>query len=278
MRFAKAHGLGNDFVLVEDGDVPEDFSPWARRLCDRHRGVGADGVLRFRLDAPEVHMRLINADGGEVELSGNGVRCLAAYVHHKGWLPERHTVQTPSGPRPVVVRRSAEARSRFRVETDLGVPLLRSDQIPCALDPSRRPVVDHELLVAGERVLVTAVSMGNPHCSVFSDAVADDALVTRLGPALETHPFFPRRTNVEFVSVASRSELRVRFWERGVGPTQASGTGSAGAFVAAVLKGLVERRVRVVCDGGTLEMDWPDGGGVRQTGDVEILFEGDWLH
>jgi diaminopimelate epimerase len=275
VRFAKAHGLGNDFVLVEDRDVPADFSPWARRLCDRHRGVGADGVLRFRLDGPDVQMRLINADGGEVELSGNGVRCLAAYVHYKGWLPERHTVRTPSGPRPVIVERTGEAR--FRIETELGAPLLRSDQIPCALDPPRGPVLDHALDVAGERVLVTAVSMGNPHCSVFTDAVADDALVGRLGPALETHAFFPKRTNVELVTVVSPSELRVRFWERGVGPTQASGTGSAGAFVAAVLKGLVERRVRVVCDGGTLEMEWPEGGGVGQTGDVEVLFEGDWL-
>jgi diaminopimelate epimerase len=276
MRFAKAHGLGNDFLLVEDGDVPQDFAPWARRLCDRHRGVGADGVLRFRVDGSEVQMRLMNADGGEVELSGNGVRCLAAYVHHKGWLPARHTVRTPSGPRPVIVRRIGAAS--FRIETELGAPLLRSDQIPCALDPPREPVVDHPLDVGGERVLVTAVSMGNPHCSVFTDAVADDALVGRLGPALERHPFFPKRTNVEFVSVTSPVELRVRFWERGVGPTQASGTGSAGAFVAAVLKGLVERRVRVACDGGVLDVEWPEGGGIRQTGDVEVLFEGDWLH
>ena len=275
MRIAKAHGLGNDFLLVEDRDVPADFGPWARRLCDRHKGVGADGVLRYRLEPPDVHMRLINADGGEVELSGNGVRCLAAYTRFKGWLPERHTVRTPSGPRPVSVTRLAEAR--FRVETELGAPLLRSDEIPCALQPPRGPVVDHPLDVLGERVLVTAVSMGTPHCSVFTQVVADDALLLRLGPALERHPFFPKRTNVEFVSVTSRSELRVRFWERGVGPTQASGTGSAGAFVASVLKGLAERRVVVVCDGGRLEMEWPEGGGVRQTGEVEILIEGDWL-
>lgn len=275
MRFAKAHGLGNDFVLVEDKDVPERFSAWARRLCDRHTGVGADGVLRFRVEPPLVRMRLINADGGEVELSGNGVRCLAAYVHHRGWLPERHSVHTPSGPRSVIVERTGPAR--FRIETDLGAPLLRSDQIPCALDPPAGPVVDHPLVAGGEGVLVTATSMGNPHCAVFLGAVPDDALVARLGAALETHPFFPKRTNVEFVTVVSRLELRVRFWERGVGPTRASGTGSAGAFVAAVLKGLVERRVRAVCDGGTLAMEWPNGGNVRQTGDVEILFEGEWL-
>jgi diaminopimelate epimerase len=275
VRLAKAHGLGNDFLLVEDRDVPAEFGAWARRLCDRHKGVGADGVLRYRVAGDGVHMRLINADGGEVELSGNGVRCLAGYAHHKGWLPERHTVWTPAGPRPVVVRR--DSPSRYTIETGLGPPLLRSDQIPCALDPVAEPVIDHPLEAAGERVRVTATSMGNPHCAVFLGAVAADALVARLGPALETHPFFPKKTNVEFVTVVSRDELRVRFWERGVGPTQSSGTGSASAFVAAVIKGLVDRRARAMCDGGTLAIEWPEGGEVRQTGEVEILFEGDWL-
>jgi diaminopimelate epimerase len=275
VRFAKAHGLGNDFVLVDDRDVPADFSAWARRLCDRHRGVGADGVLRYTVADGGVRMRLINADGGEVELSGNGVRCLAAYVHHKGWLPAAHVVATPAGPRPVVVHR--EGGASFRVETDLGAPLLRSDQVPCALDPPQGPVLDHPLEAAGQRVLVSAISMGNPHCSLFLERAADDALVALLGPALERHPFFPRRTNVEFVTPLSRSELRVRFWERGVGPTAASGTGSAGAFVAAFLKGLVERRARVVCDGGALELEWPEGGSVLQVGPVEVVFEGEWL-
>lgn len=275
MRFAKAHGLGNDFLLVDDREVPEDFSAWVRRLCDRHRGAGADGVLRYTLADGGIRMRLINADGGEVELSGNGVRCLAAYAHHKGWLPERHVVATPSGPRPVVVSR--EVAARYRVVTDLGAPLLRSDDVPCALDPPRGPLLDHPLEIAGERVLISAVSMGNPHCSVFLDRPADDALVARLGPALERHPFFPKRTNVEFATVVSREELRVRFWERGVGPTQASGTGSAAAFVAAVLKGLLDRRARVLCDGGVLELEWPEAGPVWQTGEVEVLFEGEWL-
>ena len=275
MRFAKAHGLGNDFLIVADADVPADFGPWARSLCDRHCGIGADGVLRYSVEAPDVRMRLINADGGEVELSGNGVRCLAAYVHGRSWVPASHTVFTPSGPRPVVVHR--EGRSRFRVETDLGVPLLRSDLIPAALEPARGPVVDHPLEVDGETVLVTLTSMGNPHCSVFFDAPVSDAVLSRLGPLLETHALFPKRINVEFVNVVSRSELRVRFWERGVGYTRASGTGSAGAFVAARLKALCEKRVRVVCDGGILECDWPDGGSVRQTGPVEVVCEGEWL-
>jgi diaminopimelate epimerase len=220
-------------------------------------------------------MRLVNADGGEVELSGNGVRCLAAYACRRSLAPPRHTVFTPAGPRPVDVQ--AVGPTRYRVETGLGPAILRSDRIPMALAEVREPVVDEPLPVDGETVRVTATSLGNPHCAVFLEEVADDALVARLGPALERHEAFPARTNVEFVTVRSRGEIRVRFWERGVGPTLASGTGAASAFVAAVLKGLVDRRVTAVCDGGSLDVSWPEGGDVRQTGEVEVLFEGEWL-
>jgi diaminopimelate epimerase len=276
VRFTKAHGLGNDFLLVAAADAPAEPSAWARRLCDRHRGVGADGVVLFRVEPPErVHMRLINADGGEAEISGNGLRCLAGHVVRMGWLPARHVVQPPPGPRPVEVQRLSEAR--FRVRTELGAPILRSDLVPVSLAPPREPVLRHALEAAGERVEVTATSMGNPHCALFYDAPVDDATLARLGPALERHPFFPNRTNVEFVTPLSRGELRVRFWERGVGYTSASGTGAASAAVAAMLNGHADRRVRVVCDGGALEVEWPEGGGVRQTGEVEVLFDGDWL-
>jgi diaminopimelate epimerase len=192
-----------------------------------------------------------------------------------GARPARHVVHTGAGPRPVQV--AAIGEGRYRITTDLGEAILESALIPVALDPPSARVVDHPLVVGGETVRVTATSLGNPHCAVFLDAPADDALLRRLGPLLEHHPFFPRRTNVEFVSVPSRSELRVRFWERGVGYTRASGTGSASAAVAAIVKGVVDRRLQVVCDGGTLDVEWPEGGHVRQVGDVEIVFEGDWL-
>jgi diaminopimelate epimerase len=155
--------------------------------------------------------------------------------------------------------------------------VLDSARIPVALERPAARVLDHPLAVAGLSVRVTATSLGNPHCAVFVDAPADDELLRRLGPLLETHPAFPNRTNVEFVHVASPSQLRVRFWERGVGQTQASGTGAASAAVAAVLTGRAGRRVQVVCDGGTLEVEWPEGGHVHQTGEVELLYEGEWL-
>jgi diaminopimelate epimerase len=277
VSFAKAHGLGNDFILVDERHCPPEAPPWARRLCDRHLGVGGDGVLVYGLktDAGAVRMRLINADGTDAEISGNGLRCLAAYAVRKGWMPPRHVVETAAGPRDVEVEILAE--SRFRVATDLGPPILESRAIPVNLQPPAARVVDHSLEAAGGPVTVTATSLGNPHCAVFLEAVADDALIGALGPALESHPFFPRKTNVEFVTATARDALRVRFWERGVGPTRASGTGAASAAVAAIVKGLTVRRVQVECDGGILEVEWPEGGTVRQVGEVEVLFAGEWL-
>jgi len=275
VRFAKAHGLGNDFILVEEGLAPADVGPWARRLCDRHLGIGGDGVV-LHAPAPDgVRMRLVNADGGEAEISGNGLRCLAAWAVRTGAAAPRHVVHTAAGPRRVEV--TPLAGSRSRVATDLGPPVLGSADVPVALDPPREPVLDEPLLAAGRTVRVTATSMGNPHCAVFLSAPPDDRLVAELGPSLENHPFFPRRTNVELITVLDRSRIRVRFWERGVGPTSASGTGAASAAVASILHGLVDRRVEVVCDGGVLEVEWPEGGPVRQTGEVEVLFEGEWL-
>jgi diaminopimelate epimerase len=276
VRFTKAHGLGNDFILVEAGDAPLDPGSWARRLCDRHEGIGGDGVLLYEQAPDGVRMRLINADGGEAEISGNGVRCLAAFALRQGWAEPGHLVHTAAGARAVEVV-PLLGRTRFRVSTDLGAPRLGSEEIPVALDPPRAAVIAHPLEVGGRTVKVTAVSFGNPHCAVIGEEPVDDATIAVLGPALEAHPFFPRRTNVEFVSVTRRDEVRARFWERGVGSTRASGTGAASAAVAAMLLGRADRRVRVRCDGGALDVEWPEGGSVIQVGEVEIVFEGDWL-
>jgi diaminopimelate epimerase len=278
MRFAKAHGLANDFILVAQADaLPEAAWPsWVPKLCDRHTGIGGDGVA-FYGAAPDggVRMRLINADGGEAEISGNGLRCLAAYAFLRGLAPARHVVHTLAGAKTVDI--SAAGASRYSIRTDLGEPILASHLIPTALDPPAPRVLGHRLEAAGRTVEIVSTSMGNPHCAIFSEAVADDGTVRALGSVLERHSFFPNRTNVEFVTVLSRSRIRVRFWERGVGPTAASGTGAASAAVASILSGRTDRGVQVVCDGGSLAVDWPEGGRVLQTGEAEIVFEGEWL-
>ena len=275
MHFAKAHGIGNDFILVAEDEAPPAVAAWAQRLCDRHEGIGGDGVIVYGLASDGVRMRLLNADGSDGEVSGNGVRCLAAFAAGRRGLSAQHVVHTPVGPRPVGV--SELGPGRYRVRTGLGPAILESDKIPVALTPAQPRVVDHPLDAAGRPVRVTATSLGNPHCAVFLDAPADDDLLRTLGPALERHPFFPRRTNVEFVAVEAPDRIRVRFWERGVGYTRASGTGAASAVVASVLNGRTARHVTVVCDGGELAVDWPEGGEVRQTGDVELVFEGRWI-
>ena len=275
MKFAKAHGLGNDFILVAASEEPEDPSAWAVRLCDRHRGIGGDGVVLHAPTPDGVSFRLINADGLPGEISGNGLRCLAALAVRNGWARPRHLVSTVVGPKAVEVAKVAG--SRYSILTDLGAPALGSRDVPVALEPPVATVIDHLLDVSGRKVLVTATSMGNPHCALFLEQEADDALLRELGPLLERHPFFPKRTNVEFVTVRGPGEIRVRFWERGVGYTMASGTGSASAAVASIITGRTGRKLKAVCDGGTLEIDWPEGGNLRQTGEAEILYEGDWL-
>ncbi len=275
MKLAKAHGLGNDFLLVGGAEAPAPAVSWITRVCDRHVGVGADGLILYRVEGDTVRMRLFNADGGEAEISGNGLRCLASYVVSKGWVAPRHRVETAAGPRQVEVR--SLGPGRFRVDTDLGTPILNSQAIPIDIDPPAERVVDLPLEVLGRQLRITVTSLGNPHCAVFVEAPPDDASLTELGRALEHHRVFPRRTNVELVVVLSDRRLRVRFWERGVGLTQASGTGAASAAVAAMLSGRVSRSVVVDCDGGSLEVSWPEGGRVSQVGETELVLEGHWL-
>ncbi len=276
MRFTKAHGIGNDFILVSEPDVPAEWAAWAIRLCDRNKGIGGDGILIVGVDPAQgvARMKLLNPDGSHGEISGNGVRCVAAYAFSQGLLPAVHTVVPPPGPRPVRVEQTGP--HRFRVDTNLGVPGLSAVSVPVAFG-NLDLVVDHELDVDGEVVRVTCCSMGNPHAAIFVAEADAEATMRRLGPKVENHPLFPNRTNVEFVTVMSPNELRVRFWERGVGVTQASGTGSASALVASVLNGRTAREVTVHCAGGDLWESWAEDGPLLQRGDVEIVFEGKWF-
>ena len=280
MRFAKVHGLGNDFLFAAPGGGPSpaEAMALARRLCDRHTGVGADGLILLSLDKNEpgaAGFRIFNADGSEAEISGNGLRCAAAYLAWSGAVKSPKVLfRTAAGERHSEILSSRG--SLFEVRIELGTPRLAARDIPFddGRDPAR--ILDYPLAAAGRTFPVTCVSMGNPHCSLFFDALPPREEWPVIGAAIESHPFFPRRTNVEFVRVLGRDAIEVLFWERGVGETLASGTGSAGAAVAAMLKGLVDRAVTVLTAIGSLKVEWPEGGAVFQTGPAEVVFSGDY--
>jgi diaminopimelate epimerase len=280
MRFAKVHGLGNDFLLAvpEAGLAPAAAGDLARGICERHTGVGADGLILLRVEkaeSAEAGFRVFNADGSEAELSGNGLRCAAAYLAWCGVVKSRRVLfHTAAGDRPSEVLSSQG--TRYEVRIGLGVPRRAAQDIPFDDGQGLESVTDYPLFVVKKTYPVTCVSLGNPHCSLFFDDIPPRGEWRTIGAGIETHPFFPKRTNVEFIRVLDRKEIEVRFWERGVGETLASGTGSAAAAAAAMIKGLVDRTVTVRTALGALKVEWPEGGELFQTGPVEVVFTGDY--
>jgi diaminopimelate epimerase len=281
MRFAKLHALGNDFVVVERGEAGEeaDLGRLAATISERHFGAGADGVVFVDRGSDDADWtsRIFNADGSEAEVSGNGTRCLAAYLDAIGKWPARASevrIGTAAGVK--LVRRVPGEGATPRYEMAMGAPRFASADVPMSLDPPRERVVGYPLDVEGARYDVTALSIGNPHCSLF---VADlDAIdFRRIGASIERHPLFPERVNVEFVRVEAPERLRVLFWERGVGETLSSGTGASAAAVAAIANGLAARRVVVETPAGALEVAWrAEDGLVTLTGPAELVYTATW--
>jgi diaminopimelate epimerase len=272
VRFAKMHGAGNDFVVVDclDGAPVSDWAAFARRALHRRLGIGGDQLLLV-LPSREADffMGIRNADGSTAEMCANGIRAFAKFVRDRGrTIRDEIRVETLAG---IVTPRWLGGD---RVEVRMTVPVLAPEKIPTTLRGAP-PLLDVPLDVDGELLRVCAVSMGNPHCIVF---VADPerAAVERLGPKLENHPAFPERVNVEFVAVRSRRELEQRTWERGSGETLACGSGACAAAVAAILSGRSEREVRVRLRGGELEIRWPDPEApVFMTGPAAHVFDGE---
>ena len=278
LAFTKWQGCGNDFVLMDARETfPNDPAGLSQRICDRHYGVGADGLI-FVLPSSraDLCMRIFNADGSEAEMCGNGIRCFARLAYETGMTTkEKFTVETGAGillPRIVL-----ENGCVTGVEVDMGTPTLAAEKIPVAGFGSER-VVDQEIEVLGGTYKVTCVSMGNPHCVVFvDDAEAVD--MERLGPAFERHAWFPKRTNVEFVQAMSDGSLRMRVWERGAAVTLACGTGACASLVAASLTGRLKqtstkRSAVVQLDGGRLFIDWAEDDHIYMTGPAESVFTG----
>ncbi|MCL6502567.1 MAG: diaminopimelate epimerase [Pirellulales bacterium] len=275
MRFTKMHGAGNDYVYVDCFTQPEPPDPaaLARRVSDRHYGIGGDGLILILPSArADARMRMFNADGSESEMCGNGIRCVAKYVFDHG-LCRKNELAIETGAGVLTLGLHLRGGKVDRVRVDMGRPVLEARRIPTTLPGS--PVVRVPLEVGGRTLEVTCVSMGNPHCVVFVEEPSDD-LVLGLGPLVEQDEHFPRRVNVEFVKVLRPDEVRMRVWERGSGETLACGTGASAACVAGVLTGLTGRRVLAHLPGGDLELEWTEDDHVYMTGPAVEVFSGEW--
>jgi len=271
LPFTKMHGLGNDFVVLDGLSHPlPEIAPHARRLCDRRFGIGCDQllvVLPASDPTCDLRMQIFNADGSEVEMCGNGIRCFARYCFDRG-LTDKEEMRVETGAGVIIPRLEGT-----QVRVDMGVPRLAGPEIPTTSDEP--VVIAHPLEVAGEVRRFTCVSMGNPHAVCFVERVSEVALA-RLGPAAERHPFFPQRANVEFVEVVAPDEVTVRVWERGAGETLACGTGASAVCVAGVLEGRAEREVTVHLPGGDLHLAWSEGDDhVYMTGPTAEVFTGE---
>jgi diaminopimelate epimerase len=270
MRFVKSQGAGNDFVMIEDlADEITLNAAFVAAVCDRHFGVGADGLIRVvRSERADLFMDYYNADGEVAEMCGNGVRCLAKYAADRGIVTgDTLSVDTRGGIKHLTLFRDEDGRVA-RVRVDMGAPIRDRALIPMSGegDPLHQPIAIDDITFDA-----ACVSMGNPHAVLFIDDL--DTAPFHLGPHIETHPLFPAKTNVEFVEVRSTSEVRMRVWERGVGETMACGTGACAVAVATHARGLTGRTVAVHLPGGTLDIEVTDDT-VFMTGPAEESFEG----
>jgi len=260
LTFVKAHAYGNDFLYVERATtVDQDLAALARELCDRHTGIGADGLILYSRTADGATMTLFNADGGKAEVSGNGVRGLAALLlRDVDAVDAEAVISTEAGARRFARTARSATRQTFRGEMGTPAGIRRTS-----------------ILAAGETLAAVTLSMGNPQCVILGP-LPEDERFQRVGAALEHHLMFPEGTNVEFVDVEAPDRLRIRIWERGCGPTLSSGTGSCASLVAAASFGSALRSADVVAPGGIQRVDWL-ADGVYLTGWAELVAEGRWL-
>ncbi len=270
--FVKSHALGNDYIIVDPSALSFPLSARAIQLiCDRHLGVGSDGILVVTASSKaDFGLRIFNPDGSEAEKSGNGLRIFARYLHdHRLTAQPRFTVETPGGIAGVELHLRDGTVDRITVE--MGIATFRSDRIPVAGPP--REVVDEPVEVDGQRLVVTAVSVGNPHCVVFVPDLSRVDL-RRWGPQLERHPMFPNRTNVQFAQVQARDRVAALIWERGAGETLASGSSACAVAAAAVRKALTDRKLTVSMQGGELQISVAADWSIRMTGPAVEVYSG----
>ncbi len=276
MKFTKMHGAGNDYVYVncfsEKIDNPAEI---AIKISNRNFGIGSDGlILILPSDKADVRMRMFNSDGSESEMCGNGIRCVAKYAFDHGIVAKKEiSAETGAGILTLQLFTGSDSKVD-RVRVNMGKPRLTKTEIPMLGEPAEARTINQPLNILHTVFNITTVSMGNPHCVIFLDDV-ENFQVEKYGSLIENHDIFPRRTNVEFVQILSRSEVRQRTWERGAGETLACGTGASAVCVAGVLNGLTEKRILNHLSGGDLELEWADDGNLYMTGPAVEVFSGE---
>ncbi len=275
ITFTKMQGAGNDYVYISafENEIPQSDKPeLARRVSDRHFGIGSDGLIFINpSEKADFEMEMYNADGSRSEMCGNGIRCVARYVHDHG-LTQKTAFTVESGGALHDLELHMRDGKVDAVTVDMGAPILETEKIPVLLQPS--PAVSVPLKVGGKTYEVTCVSMGNPHCVVFTDDV-EQLPLEKLGPLFEHHPAFPKRINTEFVQLLGSDTVRMRVWERGAGETMACGTGCCATAAACVLNGLTGPEVKVIVNGGEIFIRWDrDRDVIYMTGPAEEVFSG----
>ncbi len=282
MNFTKMQGAGNDFIMVETSDAGRDWSQLAVAMCGRHFGVGGDGLLLVMpSNIADFRMRTFNADGSEAEACGNGLRCLVKYVVDKGLVDTSArgiTVETLGGVRGARLHRTGGKLAEIQVS--MGKPKFTAQEIPVEVGSGESRaldiILDYPVIIDGEELILSFVSMGNPHAVHFWQQSVADFPLSRLGPRVEHHKMFPNRVNFEVARVISRGEIEARVWERGVGETLACGTGVCAVAVAARLHGYIDNKVDIKVSGGILGVEWDGVGEVFLSGPAEVVFAGEW--
>ncbi len=285
MKFTKMQGAGNDFVLVETNDVRRDWSPWAIAMCDRHYGIGADGLLLLLpSDAANCQMRMFNPDGSESNACGNGLRCLVKYFVDRGLFNSKTkeiSVETAAGIRKAEIYQVDGKMAK--VKTGMGKPKSGEKDIPVIIEGSEghlvdiKPIISYALTIDGQELCLNLVSMGNPHAVYFCQHPVSDFPLSRLGPKVELHKVFPGGVNFEVSRVLNRQQIEARVWERGAGETLACGSGACAITVAARLLGYIDNnKVDIKLPGGILEVEWDGVGEVFLSGPTETVFSGEW--
>src|SRR5262245_28053388 len=278
MRFTKMQGAGNDYIYLDcfHQRPPRDPVALSRAISNRHFGVGSDGlILICPSEKADARMRMFNADGSEAEMCGNGLRCVAKYVYDHG-IAHKEQLKIETGRGVLTVDLEIQGGKVRRARVDMGEPILTADEIPTTLkgDPPIEQSVHYGPEPSG-MLKVTCVSMGNPHAVAFVDEITKK-LVHQVGPLVESHEAFPRRTNVEFVKVNSRTDATMRVWERGSGETLACGTGACAVGVAGMLTDRFDRKVTIHLLGGDLDIEWGKDNHVYKTGPAVEVYSGEW--